>query len=60
MMFTDKERDARYEIWGSDFEPASEFKRVHCDWCDQLTLCRSLFQGEVWIMSICKKCEASA
>jgi hypothetical protein len=65
MRFTDTERDARYEQFGSDFEPSktdpyAEFNVVHCDWCDTHTLCRSMFNGDVWVMSICKKCEASA
>jgi hypothetical protein len=35
----------------------AEFQVIDCDWCQEEATCRSLFQGDVWIMSICKKCE---
>jgi hypothetical protein len=30
---------------------------VHCDWCDKKTLCRSMFNDDVWVLSICKGCD---
>jgi hypothetical protein len=33
------------------------YNTVHCDWCQNYTHCRSLFNGDVWVMSICKECE---
>jgi len=33
---------------------------VDCDWCQQTTRCRSLFDGDVWVRSICPDCEKPA
>lgn len=30
---------------------------VHCDWCDELTLSRRMYDRDVWILSICKRCD---
>ena len=36
------------------------FQVIDCDWCGATTKCRSLFQGDVWVMSVCPDCEKSA
>lgn len=36
------------------------FNVVDCDWCQEHTNCRSLFNADVWVMSICPNCEKRA
>ena len=40
-----------------NLNPFAQFNTVHCDCCDKEMLCRSLFNGDVWIMSLCPDCE---
>jgi hypothetical protein len=41
----------------NNLNPYAEFNRAHCDWCDVLTDCRSLFSADIWVMSICPECD---
>jgi hypothetical protein len=31
---------------------------VSCDKCDNVAMCRSLYNGEVWILSLCERCDS--